>query len=147
VALRSFVAQMERSHRADLRAAIDRTEMAELQRAQITARIKQARTEAGLTQHEMAEALDVGPRTYQNYESEKAPRVPWNLLGRIAEITGKSSQWLIHGTPDLLGELGDSTQLDRIEASVKDLAEAVSLLAARLPESREDPPQAGRASA
>lgn len=68
--------------------------MAELQRAEITARIRQARMEAGLTQPEMAQLLDVGQRAYQNYESE---RVPWDLMGRIADVTGRSLRWLLHG--------------------------------------------------
>jgi len=68
--------------------------MAELQRREITERIRQARTEAGLTQPEMANLLEVAMRTYQNYESE---RVPWDLMGRISDITGRSLRWLLHG--------------------------------------------------
>ncbi len=68
--------------------------MVELQREDICARIQQARLEAGLKQHEMAELLEAHPRSIQNYESD---RVPWDKLGQIAEITGKSKVWLLHG--------------------------------------------------
>lgn len=93
--------------------------MAELQRQEITARIREARTEAGLTLKEMAEALDVVERTYWNYEDSRdgQGRVPWNLLGRISEITGKSKTWLLHGdTPDVMGAMqGDRAILDRLD--------------------------------
>lgn len=73
-------------------------QMAEIQRENVCGRIAEARREAGLTQQEMADALDVTLRGYQTYE---ASRVPWRRLDQIAEITGKSKQWLIHGTkPD-----------------------------------------------
>jgi len=68
--------------------------MAQLQKAEIPARIKQARKEAGMTQNELAALLQVQPRTYQNYELD---RVPWNLMNEIAAATGKSAEWLLHG--------------------------------------------------
>lgn len=68
--------------------------MAELEAEAISARIKQARQEAGLKQWQMAELLEVIPRTVQNYEEF---RVPWDKLGKIAEVTGKSVEWLLHG--------------------------------------------------
>jgi transcriptional regulator with XRE-family HTH domain len=71
--------------------------MAELERAGIARRIRQARNEAGLSQPEMAEAIGVIARTYQNYESVKDPRVPWGLMNQIAAVTGKTTEWLIHG--------------------------------------------------
>jgi transcriptional regulator with XRE-family HTH domain len=71
--------------------------MAELQKHEITERIRQARLGAGLTQPEMADLLDVAMRTYQNYEKN---RVPWALMGRISDITGRSLRWLLHGEDD-----------------------------------------------
>lgn len=68
--------------------------MAELQKADITGRIRQARKEAGLTQPEMANLLEVAMRTYQNYEDD---RVPWGLMSRISDVTGRSLRWLLHG--------------------------------------------------
>lgn len=71
--------------------------MAELQKREIVGRIREARKETGLTQPQMAELLDVAQRTYQNYESD---RVPWNLMGRISDISGRSLRWLLHGEDD-----------------------------------------------
>lgn len=70
--------------------------MSELQRQDIVRRIRQARKEAGLSQPEMADAINVAPRTYQNYESS---RVPWGLINDIARVSGKSPEWLLHGEP------------------------------------------------
>lgn len=93
--------------------------MAELQRSEITERIKLARREAGLTQAEMADAIDVAARTYQNYEDF---RVPWGLLNRISMVTGRSVAWLLHGeeapisdTPALMGRLSElEAKLDEL---------------------------------
>lgn len=106
--------------------------MAELQREEITARIKQARKEAGLSQPEMAELIEVADRTYQNYE---ATRVPWGLIGKIAEVTGRDSKWLLHGdnpvasepTADLIGALeARDSQLDRIESKLDELTKQLA---------------------
>jgi transcriptional regulator with XRE-family HTH domain len=45
----------------------------------------------------MADTLGVAMRTYQNYEKD---RVPWRLMGRISDITGRSLRWLLHGEDD-----------------------------------------------
>lgn len=110
---RTKYATTRKGHARTVRLAL----MSELQREEITARIKQARNEAGLTQPEIADLLDVAPRTYQNYEAD---RVPWGLINDIAKITGKTAQWLLHGeTPDVLGGFAaPSVQLDRIEAKI-----------------------------
>ncbi|HVM69979.1 MAG TPA: hypothetical protein VM204_09135 [Gaiellaceae bacterium] len=73
--------------------------MGELDRASICARIAQARTEAGLSQPELGEAMEppVHWRTIQTWESVKAPRVPWARLDEVARITGKTKEWLLHG--------------------------------------------------
>lgn len=60
----------------------------------ICARIQQARKEAGYTQQEMADLLGMTMRGYQNYEST---RVPFRWLDKIAELTGKSQEWLLRG--------------------------------------------------
>jgi DNA-binding XRE family transcriptional regulator len=77
--------------------------------AQITARIQQARIEAGYTQEEMADLLGVRPRSYQNYESI---RVPWRLLDKIADLTHKEVAWLLHGDPP---DRPDPERLARLE--------------------------------
>lgn len=68
--------------------------VAALQEAEIRARIKLARKEAGLSQTDLAELLEVIPRTVQNYEND---HVPWTRIKDIAEVTGVSTRWLLHG--------------------------------------------------
>lgn len=127
--------------------------MAEIQREEIPKRIKQAREEAGLTQAEMADAINVGGRTYQNYESN---RIPWGALNNIAEVTGKQTEWLIHGAapkaPDLMeafasdeggplivrldlihGELRRIAELLEVDASIRDVEAAAHVDGARPP--------------
>lgn len=69
----------------------------QLERDRITSRIKQARVEAGLTQEEMADVLNVTQRAYQNYESI---RVPWRHLQTIGEVTGKPREWFLRDEKD-----------------------------------------------
>ena len=71
--------------------------LAELDRAQINARIKLARDEAGLTQPELGEILSVHWRTVQTWEDLKGGRVPWDRLDEIAKATGRTRDWLLHG--------------------------------------------------
>jgi transcriptional regulator with XRE-family HTH domain len=106
--------------------------MAELDRRLICARIKQARKEAGLTQEELADLLRpaVRARTIANYESE---RVPWRYLGQIAEITGRSQEWLLHGEL----EAGDVPErLGRLEAVLQEIAGLQAAILAELQRSR-----------
>jgi transcriptional regulator with XRE-family HTH domain len=101
--------------------------MAELDRAAISSRIGRARTEAGLSQPELAELLSVHWRTVQGWESLKIDRVPWDRLDEIARATGRTREWLLHGDPDapdisdvpaVLGEIRDL--LDRIELRLRE---------------------------
>ena len=74
--------------------------MAELDRAAISLRIAEARDKrAGLTQPELADIIGVHWRTVQDWESPKNPTVPWDRLGEIAEATGLTKEWLLHGDP------------------------------------------------
>lgn len=90
-------------------ADLERTNMAALEAEAIARRIRDARKEAGLSQPDMAETLGVVPRTYQNYEAHEDPRTPWGLLDKIAMVTGKTTQWLIHG------EFADTSTADQVE--------------------------------
>ena len=101
--------------------------MGELHEAEIRARIKEARKEAGLSQSTMADLLGVIPRTVQNYEND---HVPWSRIRDIADITGKSTRWLLHGDdseeavaqPDVLEQLANvKATLGRIERAVENL--------------------------
>lgn len=80
--------------------------LAELDRAAICRRIAQAREEAGLTQPELADALDppVHFRTVQTWETGQKDKkgvqrwpVPFDRLDEIARITGVTKDWLLHG--------------------------------------------------
>lgn len=132
VRTRGLVAQMARTDRAQLAEALERENMAEIERAAIAKRIRQARKEAGMSQPEMAEAIGVIHRTYQNYESLKEPRTPWGSMNDIAKITGRSTEWLIHGdkaTPELLAGLSSG---DQVSAGFEEFRGYVSDILARL---------------
>lgn len=122
--------------------------MAELDRAQISARLAASREEAGLTQAEMAELLQVHFRSVQNWESPKVETVPWDRIDEWARATGRTKDWLLHGhdqidwgaeaAADLRAIREGLEQVDRkidvadvpgrlvaIEASIRDLRIAV----------------------
>lgn len=86
--------------------------MAQLQELEIVKRIEQARIESGLSQEEMAALLEVANRTYWNYENN---RVPYKLMGRIAEVTGRSLRWLLHGEDDAEPSMQVMLQLAAME--------------------------------
>lgn len=94
----------------------------------IGGRIKQAREQAGLTQPDLADALDVTTRTVQNYESGDTK--PYKNIAQIAEITGVSTRWLLHGE-----EANDEDTLSQL---VGEVAELRAMLA-RVLESRDEP--------
>lgn len=91
-------------------------------------RIKQARLEAGLKQHELADLIGVGMRQIQYYEAGESD--PYRKLKKIAEVTGKTVGWLLRGddepTPqgrqegeDRLAEIVE--RLDRLDESLRRL--------------------------
>jgi transcriptional regulator with XRE-family HTH domain len=100
--------------------------MAELQKRDITKRIRQARQEAGLTQPQMADVLDVAGRTYQNYEDD---RVPWALMGRISDVTGRSLRWLLHGEDDAEPSMEIMQRIGRLEISQERIEAKLDALA------------------
>jgi transcriptional regulator with XRE-family HTH domain len=99
--------------------------MAELDRAAIALRLAQAREEAGLTQEELAELLDLHWRTIQNYESPKVDRIPFGLLGQWAEATGVTREWLLFGE-ELVAQ-------EEVRALFEELGAKVDGLIERLP--------------
>lgn len=121
----------------------------------IAERIKQARTEAGLTQDQLADLIEVGMRQVQYYEAGESD--PYRRLAKIAEVTGKSVGWLLHGdpvTPPISDEAKASLEaIDRdlrsLEATVERMATATAESLARLEAaiaqlSRRRPPQAAQ---
>jgi transcriptional regulator with XRE-family HTH domain len=97
----------------------------ELVDADICARIKQAREEAGLTQEHFGDLLNVTKRTVGYYEKEI---VPWERMTEISDITGKPLRWLLHGD-DWLSE-GELAQLSEIRQKLDALLAAIQPAAA-----------------
>lgn len=105
--------------------------MSELERQMICQRVKQARVEAGLTQEELADLLNVGQRTVANYESV---RVPWRYLAKIGEVTGRTQEWLLRGDAD--AEPADD--LAALAKAVEQLAEQFDLWRDEVRESHKE---------
>lgn len=100
--------------------------MAQIEERMVRARIKQARKEAGLTQQQLAELLEVIPRSVQNYEDPgDNGRTPWGKINAIAKATGRTSEWILHGDEVVASPLELQQQLDRVEGKLDELLSAV----------------------
>lgn len=67
-------------------------------------KIRQARKEAGYTQHELADAIGIHQTQVARWETGKA--IPYtSTLAKIAEATGKPVSWFT-ATDDLMLDLG-----------------------------------------
>jgi transcriptional regulator with XRE-family HTH domain len=104
--------------------------MPELDRVAISRRLGQARKQAGLTQHEMADAMQLHFRSVQNYESWKDDRVPFARLDEWAKITGTTKEWLLHGHEPLLTS---AERLDAIEDELRRLTDEIEKISELLP--------------
>jgi transcriptional regulator with XRE-family HTH domain len=62
---------------------------------EIGRRVAQARKEAGLTQQELADRLEVTKRSLQGYESGAV--IPYRHLGRLADLLGRGAAWFLAG--------------------------------------------------
>lgn len=109
--------------------------MAALEEAEIRARIKRARNEAGLSQEQLADLLAVHPKSVQNYEND---HVPWRRIRDIAAITGRSAQWLLHGEDAPGGDETLDERLAALEAKLDRLLALSSGEAGDVAESREE---------
>lgn len=96
--------------------------MARLEEAEIRARIKQARVQAGLRQPDLADLLTVHVKSIVNYEAKngKDAKVPYDRLGEIADVTGVSLKWLLHGDDE---EADLATRLDDFDKRLAAVAE------------------------
>lgn len=102
--------------------------MAELDRAAISVRLAEAREQAGLSQAELGDLLHLHFRSIQNYESPKVDRIPWDKLDEWGQITGRTKEWLLHGSDDAVSS-SELTALHRDLEEVKEgLARVESLL-------------------
>ncbi len=68
--------------------------MSEFNKSEIGARVASQREETGLKQREVAELMNVTPRTVQYWESEI---VPFDRLDELARVIGTTKFWLLHG--------------------------------------------------
>lgn len=105
-------------------------------------RIKKARADAGLTQEQMATALDMTASAVQKWESGGAfPRI--KVLKKISEITGKPLEFfgdssemhpLMAWEPKIAYDGGEALRavLGKIEQAQKELAEAHHFVRAML---------------
>lgn len=102
----------------------------ELRTRQVCARIREARTGAGLTLQQMSDLLEVHVRSYQDYERDV---IPYRHIGRIAEATQTSVRWLLSGVDELqlLQKMGEAlTQLEQgMESVLQQLDENARVLA------------------
>lgn len=90
--------------------------MAELDRAAISTRIRQARKQAGFrNRNDVADLLHVHPRTIEDWENPKHQNVPWDRLDEIARATGVTREWLLHGEREG-SEPSAESLADRLEA-------------------------------
>jgi len=115
--------------------------MAELDRAAISARLKQSRTEAGLSQAEMAEILKVHENSVQNWERVTVATVPFDRLEEWAQITNTTKAWLLHGD-DAIRQGADAevlAQLATLEAGQERTEALLAELLRRLPDARDEP--------
>ncbi len=72
-------------------------------------RLRSARMHSGFTQEQMARALDITLRSYQNYEQGRtAP--PLTTLVRIADLFEVPTDWLLE-RDDYLASLGVSVDV------------------------------------
>lgn len=85
-------------------------------KAQIAARIKEAREWKGLTQVHMAQQLRVARQTYLDLETGKTePKV--RLLSEIAEITERPLTWFVYGDEGI--DILESEYKDEIDRLLK----------------------------
>lgn len=99
--------------------------MREFAAREIGQRIAQARKEAGgLTQAELAEALNVSQRSLQDYEAGKT--IPWKHFQLLARIFDRPVEWFIHGQAG--AGASDEDELVRLRAELAAEIERLRLL-------------------
>lgn len=96
--------------------------------AAVRARIREARTAAGLTQKEVADALQVHHNTPGNWEREYTPTM--GELARLAPIIKTTLNWLLYGEDAPVEGL--SERLDRMEQMLEEVLRRLPPLAASL---------------
>lgn len=94
-------------------------------------RIKQRRTDLGLTQGDIAAEVGVAISTIQRYETGSIERVKLPVIEAIARALHVNPDWLVGKTPDMIdyddGDLLASVPLNYIEACDGDVQRAYKL--------------------
>lgn len=111
--------------------------LAELDRAQISSRIRQARKQAQLTQPELADLLHVHWRTVQTWEHD---RVPWDRLEDLAKATGTERDWLLHGEDGAGSEPATVEEIRALRTEVESLGAKVDQILGALLHGSAAPP-------
>lgn len=91
----------------------------ELDPPAISRRIAQARKQAGLSQHQLADKLGVHWRSIQNWERPDQS-VPWDRLSEIGRITSSRVEWLL-GAP--AGDGVEGEEANRLREEMRSLRE------------------------
>lgn len=113
------------------------TLMAELDRAEISNRIRSARKQAGFRNRQMlADVMQVHWRTIEDWENPKHANVPWDRMEELSGVLNVSKMWLLHGEPEgseaSVGSLADrleslevltTTGFEALEAAIAQLAD------------------------
>src|SRR6266487_3103015 len=73
---------------------------------EIGARIARARAEAGLTQEDLGDLIDLSTRQVQNLEAGVSK--PYKHLESIAGATGKPTEWFLHESVTESGRLDEA---------------------------------------
>lgn len=106
-------------------------------------RIKQRRTDLGLTQGDIAAEVGVAISTIQRYETGSIERVKLPVIEAIARALHVNPDWLVGKTPDMIdyddGDLLASIPLNYIEACDGDAQRAYKLYRAVEKENLETP--------
>jgi transcriptional regulator with XRE-family HTH domain len=88
----------------------------------ISQRIREARTQSGLTQRQLADVLEVHVRTIENYERGE---INYRTLGAIAAATGRQVEWILHGEDGLAGNPATAEQIRLLRDEVTAIREQV----------------------
>lgn len=113
--------------------------MAELDRAEISNRIRLARKQAGFRNRQMlADVMQVHWRTIEDWENPKHANVPWDRMEELSGVLNVQKMWILHGE-DVVGEAALASldsRLEELEAltetGFRALEAAISQLTAQL---------------
>lgn len=121
------------------------TLMAELDRAEISNRIRLARKQAGFRNRQMlADVMQVHWRTIEDWENPKHANVPWDRMEELSGVLNVSKMWLLHGEPEVGEASVDSlaARLEALEALTATGFEALEAAIEQLAEQLRPPGQA-----